>query len=68
MAYPDANGAEAPGDLRREEYEEMLDDYARRFLGISLNEFLARLDAGDLPDTFAVADLKTLTGAAAAGA
>lgn len=45
----------------------MLDGYAHRFLAMSLSEFLRRLDDDDLPDTFAVADLKTMTGAAAAG-
>ena len=67
MAVPLTNGTATPGDLGRDEYERMLDGYAQRFLSMSLSEFLRRLDDDDLPDTFAVADLKTMTGAAAAG-
>ena len=67
MAHAVPNG-EALGDFSREEFAQMLEDYARRFVGMSLGEFFERLERGALPDTFAVEDLKTLTGVAAAGA
>lgn len=54
-------------DLSHDEHMRVLDDYARRFLGMSIDEFIERLHANELPDSFAVADLKTMTGASAAG-
>jgi hypothetical protein len=44
----------------------VLDKRARRYLGMSGDEFLARLEKGDLPDTPAVAHLSTLAGGRAA--
>ncbi len=52
--------------LDEEGYRRLLDERTRRYLGMSLDEFLKHLDAGTLPDTAAVAHLKGLVGAAAA--
>jgi hypothetical protein len=53
-------------DLSTEEYRALVEERVQRYLGISLDEFLAALDRGDLPDSAAVAHLKVLVGAAAA--
>jgi hypothetical protein len=64
MASPEAsNGYLA--DLSPEEYRELLELRVQHYLQISLDEFLHRLERGDLPDTAAVAHLKALVGAAA---
>jgi hypothetical protein len=65
-----SNGALGPElrpwkELTAEEMARLLDERAQRFLGMSGEEFLARLEAGTLPDNAAVAHLATLAGAGA---
>jgi len=52
--------------LDEEEYRRLLEERTRRYLKMSLDDFLKHLDAGTLPDTAVVAHLKGLVGAAAA--
>jgi hypothetical protein len=49
--------------LSREEVLEILDARAQRFLGITGEEFLRRLELGALPDVAAVTHLGTIAGA-----
>ena len=46
-AYTDAQ----PIEMSREEFLRLLEPRILRDLGLSLDEFMERLDAGELPDT-----------------
>ncbi len=52
-----------PQELSREEFARLLEDRIQRELGISLQAFLAALDAGELPDSSAAMSLAMLVGA-----
>ena len=60
MAQADVNTATEPRELSQAELREVLDERTRRRFGLSLDEFIKRLDAGDLPDTAAVNDIAVL--------
>ncbi|HEY7062005.1 MAG TPA: hypothetical protein VII06_11040 [Chloroflexota bacterium] len=55
--------AAQPRDLRREEFARLLEERVQRELGMTLEAFLAALDAGELPDTSAAMGLAMLVGA-----
>jgi hypothetical protein len=61
-------GAPRPGNghriLSRDEYRALVEERVQKYLGMSLDEFLAALDRGDLPDSAAVSHLEVLVGAA----
>jgi hypothetical protein len=52
-----------PMDLSAEEFARLLEQRTQRDLGMSLDAFLAALDAGELPDSPAVMNLAILVGA-----
>lgn len=54
-----------PQELTREEFERLLEERVLRHLGMSLEEFIALLDRGELPDHPAATELAILVGARA---
>ncbi len=54
--------AKGPVDLDREQLLAILDERSKRFLGMSGEEFIKRLDEGTLPDNAVVTHLAMLLG------
>lgn len=52
-----------PKELTAEEFRALLEERCRRYFDMSLEEFLTALDAGELDDQPAAADLAILVGA-----
>ena len=61
MAEPLPTNGE-PIELTWEEFERLLDERTRRDFGMSIEEFTAAWDAGELPDTPAVMNIAILLG------
>ncbi len=61
MAEPASPDAE-PIELSAEEFRRLLDARARRDLGLSVEEFIALADAGELPDTSVAMKLALMVG------
>lgn len=55
--------AAEPRELSREELLAVLEERVRRYLDMSLDDFLAAIDRGELPDHPAATDLAILVGA-----
>ena len=53
-----------PRELSREEFAQLLEEQCQQELNLSLEQFLAAWDAGELPDTSAVMGIAVLTGRA----
>ena len=51
-----------PIEMSREEFARLLEERVQRELGMSLDAFIAALDAGELPDTSAAMGLALLVG------
>ncbi len=51
-----------PIEVTWEEFERLLDERTRRDFGMSLEEFAAAWDAGELPDTPSVMNIAILLG------
>ncbi len=62
MAKSSVKSAE-PVELNAQEFARLLEERTQRDLGMSLDTFLAALDAGELPDTSTVMSLAILVGA-----
>jgi hypothetical protein len=61
MAEPLSTNGE-PIEITWEEFERLLDERARRDFGMSLEEFTAAWDAGELPDTSKVMSIAIFLG------